>query len=478
MARRSQIAEKGAVLLGDLVAINLSLLIAYWLCFEGGLGAPSRYFALKEYFWPALVISGYWVFLLLFFGLYRDWKFLSRFDEVIAVSRAVLFGVAVLFFVTFPAGSGVSHPLPRTRLVLLSYWASLTVLVGLSRLGIRSIQKRLLVRGVGRAPSVIVGGGARGLELFTQVSKYPALGYDIVGFVCEDGEKPPAADKPALGAVEQLPEIVRCYNVEKILIALPSADHEEILRVISACNGLATTFYILPDLYDIVTGQARTSQIYGTPLIELAPELMPGWEKAAKRLIDIVASLILLVLLMPIWLIVAVLIKVDSKGPILFKQERAGKDGKRFMLYKFRSMVHEAERDSGPVWATRGDRRITRVGRGIRRLRLDESPQLWNVLRGEMSLVGPRPERPYFVEQFKDRIPLYARRLRVAPGLTGWAQTGQSYEGPLNDLKSKLEYERQKVAYDLYYIENMSLALDVKILLRTCWVVLIGRGAR
>ncbi|GAG04350.1 unnamed protein product, partial [marine sediment metagenome] len=265
----------------------------------------------------------------------------------------------------------------------------------------------------------------------------------------EPGENVPMQHGPILGTIQQLPEIVQTHNIEKVLITLPSTDHQHILDVMSLCNGQGTTFYILPDLYDIVTGQARTSQIYGLPLIELAPELMPAWEKTAKRLMDIAVSVLLLILFLPVCLVVAILIKLNSKGPILFSQERVGKDGKRFTLYKFRSMIDEAERISGPVWATTGDARITGVGRVIRRFRIDEIPQLWNVLKGDMSLVGPRPERPFFIEQFKKDIPLYTRRLRVAPGLTGWAQTRQVFDATLDNREDKLEYERQKVEHDL-----------------------------
>ena len=254
-----------------------------------------------------------------------------------------------------------------------------------------------------------------------------------------------------------------------MLIALDSTEHDKMLEVISSCNSHAVSMKIIPDLYDIISGQARTNQIYGFPLIEIMPEIMQPWEVAVKRGIDIAVSSLILFLGLPFWLLVALAIKLDSKGPIFYTQERVGKDEKQLKIIKFRSMHHDAESDSGPVWADRRDPRATRVGKLLRKTRLDEVPQLINVLDGDMSLVGPRPERPYFVEQLSREIPLYKRRLKVRPGITGWAQVRHKYDESIDDV-------RRKVQYDLFYIENMSLRMDMKILLRTISVVLLGKG--
>jgi len=196
---------------------------------------------------------------------------------------------------------------------------------------------------------------------------------------------------------------------------------------------------------------------------------MPAWERRIKRGIDVVVSLLVLILGLPLWLLVALAIRLDTSGPIFYRQVRVGKNGKNFVMMKFRSMVQGAEALTGPVWAEKDDERTTRVGRLIRKLRFDEIPQFINVLRGEMSLVGPRPERPVFVEQLKQQIPLYTRRLKVQPGITGWAQIKGGYDQSLDDVKQKLQY-------DLFYLENMSLRMDLKILLHTVYVMLAGRG--
>ena len=224
----------------------------------------------------------------------------------------------------------------------------------------------------------------------------------------------------------------------------------------------------MPDLYDIISGQARTNQIYGFPLIEVTPQIMAPWEEATKRMIDILVSSLILIVGSPLWVLVAILIKLDSAGPVLYKQERVGKDGTRFNLVKFRSMYQNAEK-SGPQWAGKQDPRITRVGKVMRKLHLDEIPQMSNVLKGEMSLIGPRPERPMFVEQLSKEIPMYPRRLKVRPGITGWAQVKHKYDESIDDV-------RRKVQYDLFYIENISLRMDFKIILSTIQHMLLGRG--
>jgi exopolysaccharide biosynthesis polyprenyl glycosylphosphotransferase len=225
---------------------------------------------------------------------------------------------------------------------------------------------------------------------------------------------------------------------------------------------------ILPDMYEIVSGMAKTNQIYGVPLIEVMPDIMSPAGKLTKRIIDIVLSVFSLILLSPVFLVVSILIKIESKGPLLYKQIRVGRKGKEFVMYKYRSMIMNSE-EYGPEWAGESDPRITGVGRLIRKLYIDEFPQMINVLKNEMSLIGPRPERPFFVEQLKKEIPYYYKRLTVKPGITGWAQIKHKYDSSLEDVKTKIQY-------DFYYIENMSLKLDFKIMINTVIVILLMKG--
>ena len=272
-----------------------------------------------------------------------------------------------------------------------------------------------------------------------------------------------------LGSISDLPKIISEKKIKEVILSLSSNDHERLLDVINYVNGEAVGIKISPDMYDIISGQARTNQIYGFPLIDILPELMPVWEKSMKRLVDIVVSTIVLTIFLPVWLLLGIIIKLDSEGNILYRQERVGRDEHTFELFKFRSMSAGAESNTGPVWAAEDDPRITRFGYFLRKSRMDEIPQFINVLKGNMSLVGPRPERPFFVEKLKKEVPLYSKRMRIRPGITGWAQIKHKYDESLDDVKRKLRY-------DLFYIENMSLRMDFKIILSTIKVILSGKG--
>lgn len=459
--------EKLVLLTVDFLAINFVWLMYYAVRVESGL---FSYLSEPDLWPPMLVVYVYWVILFFFFGLYRSWYVRSRFDEFATVFKTATFGVLALFFIIFIDDVSTGSP-AQSRFVIAMYWALLIVSVGGGRILLRSFQRRLLEAGIGLRNSLIVGWNAKARELFDMVMRYPALGYKVVGFIKVDRRKGDGQYKRVrtLGSIDTLHDVIAKYDVKEILIALDSTEHDKLLGIIQKCNSTPVGLKIMPDLYDIISGQARTNQIYGFPLIEISPEIMPAWEQAAKRLIDVFVSLMILIVTSPISLFIALLIMVDSPGPIFYVQERVGKDGRLFRIFKFRSMLQDAEKHSGPVWANKRDPRVTRVGRIIRKLRIDEIPQFINVLAGEMSLVGPRPERPYFVDRFSTEIPLYARRLRVRPGITGWAQVKHKYDETLEDVK-------KKVRYDLFYIENMSLRMDFKILLNTVYVMLMGRG--
>tara|TARA_B100001540_G_C15613765_1_gene554344 strand:- start:144 stop:872 length:729 start_codon:yes stop_codon:yes gene_type:complete len=236
---------------------------------------------------------------------------------------------------------------------------------------------------------------------------------------------------------------------------------------IVSINGSPLSIKILPDMYEVVTGLARTTQLVGVPLIDINFNLDTLYSRVLKRIFDVIFSIAGILICLPICIIVSLLIKIDSSGPILYFQSRSGRGGKLFNIIKFRSMVFDAESDTGPVWAGKEDIRITRIGKLLRRFHVDETPQLINILKGDMSIIGPRPERPFFVEKLKNTYPFYNRRLKIRPGVSGWAQINQPFDTDVKDV-------HQKLKYDFYYIENLSLRLDFHILFRTLWVVLRG----
>ncbi|MCK9408499.1 MAG: sugar transferase [Bacteroidetes bacterium] len=452
------------IILFDFFAINLAWICYYLLRVESGI---IEYQAKPDLIMPMAVMYLFWLSIFMFFGLYRAWYAKSRTDEFAAVFRAISIGCIGLFIIIF-FDDERNATYSANRSVIVMYWVLMILFVGVGRIVIRSFRKRLLLRGIGLSETIIIGTGPKAQELFDSVKKYPALGYKVIGFIALEGTQE-QLPLPVLGTIEEIPQVIQHHTVRSILIALDSQQRELVLNIVSLSTGYNVAIKIIPDMYDIISGQARTNQIYGFPLIEIMPHIMQPWEESAKRLTDIVVSILILIVSSPLWIFVAIAIKLNSSGPLVYSQERVGKDGKVFRMHKFRSMYQDAESRTGPVWATTNDPRITPVGWFLRKTRLDEIPQFYDVVRGEMSLVGPRPERPHFVEMLSKEIPLYKRRLSVKPGITGWAQIKQGYDTSIEDVKSK-------VRFDLFYIENMSFRMDIKILLMTFYVMIAGKG--
>lgn len=460
--------EKIFLITSDFVAIHLTYLC--WIVLRQYLNCYTESGFFNNCL-LAFILFLYWFFLFFFFGLYKSWYAQSRFDEFVTVLKTVTIGVFILFIVTFDVRVDLQSTPSISRIIIISYWFMLVFFTGLGRILLRTIQRKLLELGLGRRKTLIIGWNNKAHEIFDKIKEYPALGYDVIGFISLSPENINERYKnvSVLGYYKDIARIVEQNEVEEIIIAVKKSTPKEVIKIISRCDSLMVNLKIVPDLYDIVMGYGRTNQIYGFPLIEILPQMMPPWEQRIKRIIDVTVAFIVLIGFLPIWILVAIIIKLESPGPVLFRQKRVGKDGKNFTVYKFRSMVQDAERETGPVWAGKKDPRITFFGKIIRKLRIDEIPQFFNVLMNEMSLIGPRPERPFFVDKLKRKIPLYTRRLRMKPGITGWAQIKGGYDTSIENVKKKLEY-------DLFYIENVSLRMDLKILLNTIYVMLRGKG--
>lgn len=465
------------LLLVDTLAAAISCLVYLQIHFSGqfdllrietlfGFETPAG-----DLYYPlymAVPLAIFWVVIFIFFGMYRERHAASRFDELVSLTKVVTIGVLVLVFSIFTAileaVSSVS--------VLAIYWGSALGLFAMGRVGVRSVQKALILRGHGMHRALVVGWSDQVERLHQDVARYPAAGLQVVGAV-RLGQRDAPHDKGSsngnIHAIERLPDLIDELAVRDVLIALSSEDERELLEVCRLCDGKNVTLKLVPDFYSVVGGMARTEHIYGLPLIEVFGVPMPVWEQSTKRLMDLLFSFVVLAVGLPVWVGLALAVRLTSRGPAIYRQKRVGRKGRHFTMLKFRTMREDAEANTGPVWATKDDPRYTGLGRWLRKMRLDELPQLWNVLRGDMSLVGPRPERPYFVEKFIPTVPLYNRRHRVRPGITGWAQVMWHYDSSLEDVMQKLKY-------DLFYIENMSLRMDFKILFRTIRTVFVGGG--
>jgi len=296
----------------------------------------------------------------------------------------------------------------------------------------------------------------------------PRLGYEVVGFIDNDPNLKEVDGVPVLGDINVLAQAIRDTRTDEVIIALPHAPHQEVLDIVYRCDGLKVDIKVFPDLFQIMASEVSIGDLNGLPLMSIRDVALRGWRLAVKRAVDLVFSAAALVFLSPFMLLTALLIKLDSEGPVFYVQDRVGLDGKVFPCIKFRTMRVDAEAESGPVWATKDDPRRTRLGAFLRRFSIDELPQFINVLLGQMSIVGPRPERPVFVEQFKTLVPRYMERHREKAGITGWAQ--------VNGYRGDTSIE-ERTRYDLWYVENWSLLLDFKIMFKTIWAVLKGDNA-
>lgn len=457
--------EKITLFCVDFLALNLAYISSYLLRYKSGMFFEPAVAPEFRHLWiPSLVVSGGWMIIFMLRGMYRTLYGHSTVDIIQGVVKASLVGIFVIFLVTID----LRRPMSASRVVLMSYWGFLIFFVGGGRIIIRLVQRRLLRKGIGLRNALIVGFNERARAFLRQIQRVPDMGLRVRGFIngTTTGEY---LGVKVISDEKNLERIIRRLDIRQVILAPAPSERHLIPALISRLANLHVSVKILPDLTETLYGHVRTAQIRGVPLIEVFPDILSPWERGFKRFIDVIVSLLVLIIGLPFFALISICIKINSKGPVLYSQQRVGRGGKTFTLYKFRSMVRDAEARTGPKWAEKDDPRITQVGRILRKLHLDELPQFINVLKGNMSLVGPRPERPSFVDQFRHTIPLYERRLNVKPGITGWAQVKHKYDESLTDVQEKLRY-------DLFYLENMSIALDVKIILSTVGIIIRGKG--
>jgi exopolysaccharide biosynthesis polyprenyl glycosylphosphotransferase len=449
--------------LADGITVFSSFLLAYWLRFHSPLtaivpvtkGIPDLTF----YLYGSIFVVVVWVAVFNAYGLYKSTRPKNAFDEFYLLAKGATLGFLIMMAFTF-FYRGTSY----SRATLVVWWILGIILLCAERRIMARVERAFTKRGFGVKKAVIVGTGETAVSLYDRWKENPQPGYQLIGLV--EAERTPEdemstsdrRDKEILGYMNDLYRIIREREVELVILALPLSYHQKIMEIILGCEDLKVEFQIVPDMVEMMAARAKVMSLDGIPLISLGRTPLEGWNRFLKRSVDVTLSSAGLTLLSPVFALLAILIKLDSKGPVFFRQERLGRDGRRFTQYKFRSMIQEAEKQTGPVFATEDDPRRTKMGALLRKNNLDELPQLFNVLKGDMSLVGPRPERQFFVDRFKEGIPRYFLRHKVKSGITGWAQ--------VNGLRGNTSIE-ERTKYDLFYVENWSLAFDIKILLLT-----------
>jgi exopolysaccharide biosynthesis polyprenyl glycosylphosphotransferase len=458
-----------ALVAGDAICVAVALLLAYHYRFHidripiPGSEPPAfnRYVAAIPVMEVVVLLS------LAGTRAYAQKRGRAFIDEVYALVGGVSIGAVLLLAVMglYRTGDKFSY----SRLVTLYAAIAAVALLIVYRALMRQVLAILRSRGRGTTRGLVVGTGGGADLLIHRLEMFPQYGYQLVGVVddtaAEDSEY---RGLPVVGAPADLSRLIYRHGVEVVFLALPQADHRRILRLIAECEQTQAEFKIVPDLLEVITSGVVADDIDGIPLVGVRKSRLHGFNLVLKRAFDLVTTIVLLVPGIPLMAAIAIAVRLETRGPAIYRQERVGRQGKEFVAYKFRSMVKDAEADTGPVFAARDDPRITRVGRLLRRTGLDELPQVWNVLKGSMSLVGPRPERPHFVSQFEAEVPGYMQRHEVPPGITGWAQ--------LNDLRQDTPIE-QRTIYDSYYVENWSLVFDIRIIVATFVRVFFHRNA-
>jgi exopolysaccharide biosynthesis polyprenyl glycosylphosphotransferase len=455
--------------IADVAAFEAAFLLSYWLrfysplteYFEITLGIPpiSSYVAASVVFIP--------VFILVFRSrrLYGARRNVHLSDEFFVLVRLITIGMMIMLSATF-----FYREFSFSRGVFLLLWITSIVNVTIGRLLVLKFEQWLYRRRKELKSVVIVGKNKTADQIFQLFTHHPSLGYEVLGYYAESPADScsPISSGRYLGPITKLPDDIAVLRIQTALVALSNHEQELLIELLRNTEGKNIEFMMVPDMLELMTSRIRIQEIEGIPFIKLKDIPMSTWNKVLKRGFDLAFSAAALLISLPFMAVIALIIKATSRGPVFYIQERVGLDGISFSLIKFRSMRIDAEKHTGPVRNKKDDNRATTIGRILRRTSLDELPQLFNVFVGQMSIVGPRPERPFFVEQFKGQIPKYLERHRVKTGMTGWAQ--------VNGLRGDVPIE-DRTKFDIYYVENWSLVFDIKIILKTIRAVIFADDA-
>ncbi len=439
------------------IADSLSFYLAYIVAENTG----SEFIGIKYPFRVFILI----IFLIYISKRYNPDPLISRgYDIKIIIQMLYVVGIMYIFYKIL--SKTISIDKAQYDLVFLH---SFIFIDASFRFIIRSIQRIFLRLGIGGRSTIIVGTGEDAHHLADEIMRNPSFGFNLKGYFHHVEISNMNRYCSYLGSHDKIHAYIQSHKIHEMIIALDVHEHEKLLEIIGQFNLFDICIKVIPDMYEAITGQVRIDTIRGLALLNINPDIMTEFQSIIKRVIDIILSVSALVIFFPINILIGLIIQITSAGGIFYTQTRLGLNGNRFTLIKFRTMHANSEKSSGPVWADRDDPRITTAGKFLRKYHFDEIPQLLNVLRGDMCIVGPRPERPQIIADLLQDIPYYTHRLKVKPGITGWAQIMGVYDSSVADVHNKLKH-------DFYYIENMSLLLDIKIIFLTVWAVFRGKG--
>ncbi len=452
----------------DAMAVELAVIAAYYVRFMLPLEKvlPVRKWSppppFEKYLYFSLVVITIYIALFIANRTYRSRFFATFSEDLPGIFKTATLGILLTMSVAF-LYRGFSY----SRLVFFFIYLFSILFLILERYGFHRLKRRFLARGYNVITVALIGSPS---NIRTLVKQFQAQSREIPlklkGYICQQALE--GVDLPHLGSLENLSTIIQEYPLDGFVIHFSPEDHRHVLTVLKAVEGKNLEIFYIPDILDYLTSRIERREVGGIPLLQIKSVALAGWQGFLKRVFDVVVSAAILVLLAPVMALIAVVIKLTSRGPVIYQQKRVALDGREFTMYKFRSMYISQEDQDGLQDVRKGDDRVTPVGRFLRRTSLDELPQLWNVLKGDMSLVGPRPERTYYVKKYLKEIPLFSERHRVRPGITGWAQ--------VNGKRQAAPWE-ERVPYDLYYIQNWSLWFDIKILILTVIAIIKGENA-
>lgn len=440
----------------DIAMIIAAFIFSYYLRIDLEVVPAFSDIGINEYLRYSLYLLPFWIALFALSGLYYIRANSSFVRELYKIGNGT--STAMLLLIV---GIFLSHTYFFSRLILVFTWALSIIFISMGRLFIRLIRKLLYRYGIGRRNILLIGDNNTSLVIDNELTTDESLGYKVCG-VLNGSSNASKYGLRIVGSIGDLKDMIKKYSIDEVILTDSNISKHKIMEIIQKCSDYCVTFKYIPDTFSLMTLNVSSELIGSMPVMELRPIPLDGWGRILKRIIDLVLAALAIALLSPVFLLIMILQVITSRGPIFYGQERVGRDESKFFCYKFRSMyIDKCDfTKGGSKWTTKEDEknRITPLGKILRKTNIDELPQLWNILIGNMSFVGPRPEQPKFVEKFESEIPDYFRRHRVKAGLTGWAQ--------VNGLKGDTSI-RERVRYDIYYIENWSLVLDLKIILKT-----------